>query len=34
MDIAFLKLLIFILPVLGFVVWQIISVSRELEEED
>ena len=34
MDIALLKLLIFIVPVLGFVIWQIVSVSRDLEEED
>ncbi len=28
------KLLAFGLPVLGFLVWQIVSVSRELEDED
>ena len=28
------KLLVFVLPVLAFVVWQIVSVSRELDSDD
>ncbi len=31
MDLGFLKALFFSLPVLIFVIWQLISVSRELE---
>ena len=29
-----MKLLVFLVPVLGFVIWQIVSVSRDLKEED
>ena len=33
MDFGFLKTLFFSLPVLIFVIWQLISVSRELEAD-
>ncbi len=28
------KLLVFALPVLAFLIWQIVSVSRDLERDD
>ena len=28
------KLLVFVLPVVAFLVWQIVSVSRDLDSED
>ncbi len=34
MDIGVLKLIIFIGPVLAFVIWQIVSVSRDLDTAD
>ena len=33
MDFGFLKTLFFSLPVLIFVIWQLISVSRELDAD-
>ena len=33
MDLGFLKTLFFSLPVLIFVIWQLISVSRELDAD-
>ena len=29
-----IKLVVFVLPVAGFLIWQIVSVSRDLDNDD